>query len=37
MSKESLVQFVADKDEDIKPNPELERELEEWEKLIQEM
>ena len=33
MSKESLVEFVDVKDEDIKPNPELEREIKEWENL----
>lgn len=36
-SEESLVEFVFVKDEDVKPNPQLEIELEEWERLAKEM
>ncbi|WP_257001016.1 hypothetical protein [Terribacillus saccharophilus] len=36
-SEESLVDFVFVKDEDIKPNPPLKKELEEWERLAEEM
>ncbi|MFS0560705.1 hypothetical protein AB1K91_08185 [Terribacillus sp. 179-K 1B1 HS] len=36
-SEESLVDFVFVKDEDVKPNPQLDKELEEWERLAEEM
>lgn len=35
--KESLVEFVDIKDEDIKPNPKLQAEIEEMERLLEEL